>query len=268
MPRDLGDVLHYFLPSDDAGAGPGSEGSGSGSGSPGPTRPAALPIVTLPIGDRDVVRAAFAWNLTVEIARLGASACLMAPRDHHAAPLWPEPGRGPVGSEVLLTEAAHLGELNRAALDVAVARAADSSEGGVVLVRVPPDWLREAHEGRGLLRSVLLFATPDPRDQLETYALAKRVYAAQDEARVGITVHAARRVADAERTFHHLAGVAARHLGRSPRSFGMLVDDLHIYRAIVARRPIGLEHPQSRAARTLRDVARLMLEDARKRSVA
>jgi hypothetical protein len=265
LPRDLGDVLHYFLPSDDADGRPSR--AADHRGAPGPDRPAALPIVTLPIGDRDVVRAAFAWNLTVEIARLGANACLLAPRDHHATPLWPEAGRGPVGAEVLLTEADDLGGLNRAALDVAVTRAAESAEGGIVLVRVPPSWLRGSGDARTLLRWVLVFATPDARDQIEAYSLAKRVFAANDDARVGITVHGARRVADAERTFHHLAGVASRHLGRSPHSYGMLVDDLHIYRAIVARRPIGLEHPQSRAARTLRDVARLILEDARKRSV-
>jgi MinD-like ATPase involved in chromosome partitioning or flagellar assembly len=51
-------------------------------------------------------------------------------------------------------------------------------------------------------------------------------------------------------------------------SYGLLVDDLHVYRAIVARRPIGLEHPQSPAARALRDVARLVLEDARKIALA
>jgi MinD-like ATPase involved in chromosome partitioning or flagellar assembly len=45
-------------------------------------------------------------------------------------------------------------------------------------------------------------------------------------------------------------------------SYGLLVDDLHIYRASVAHRPIGLEHPQSRAARALRDVAQLLLDDA------
>ena len=43
----------------------------------------------------------------------------------------------------------------------------------------------------------------------------------------------------------------------------LVVDDLHVYRAIVSRRPIGIEHPQSRAARALRDVARLVLDDAR-----
>jgi len=36
----------------------------------------------------------------------------------------------------------------------------------------------------------------------------------------------------------------------------------------VSRRPIGLEHPQSRAARALRDVAQLLLEDAEVRAVA
>jgi len=36
----------------------------------------------------------------------------------------------------------------------------------------------------------------------------------------------------------------------------------------VSQRPIGIEHPQSRAARALRDVAQLVLEDARKFAIA
>ena len=103
---------------------------------------------------------------------------------------------------------------------------------------------------------------------METYGLAKRVLAASHEARVGVTIHGARRVVEAQSAFLHLAGIAARHLGRDLASYGLLVDDLHIYRAIVSQRPIGLEHPQSRAARALRDVARLLLEDARKMPLA
>ena len=72
----------------------------------------------------------------------------------------------------------------------------------------------------------------------------------------------ARRIEEGERAFSRLADTAQRHLGHSVVSYGLLVDDLHIYRAIVAHRPIGLEHPQSRAARALRDVARLLLDDA------
>ena len=63
MPKDLGDVLHFFLPGDAASAGE----------SPKLDRPVVLPILAMPIGERDVVRAAFAWNLNVEIARMGAN---------------------------------------------------------------------------------------------------------------------------------------------------------------------------------------------------
>ncbi len=256
MPRELGEVLDFFLPRavDDLGSTPRRRDD----------RPAALPIVALPIGERDVVRAAFAWNLTVEIARLGASATLMAPLDPELAPLWPEPGPGPVGSDVVLTDAYDLTSLTRAALDVAVERAADADEGGVVLVRVPPAWLAETQGSRLLLRWVLLLSTADAQDLLKTYALAKHLFRCGTEVRVGITIHGARRVDDARRAFERVARVAARHIGRSPVSYGLLVDDLHVYRAIVARRPIGLEHPQSPAARALRDVAQTVLEDARK----
>ena len=270
MPRDLAEVADYFLPRNSpAGRAPRAMGLlSTGEAQPArTTRPAALPIVAVPVGERDAVRAAFVWNLAVEVARLGASATLVAPSSPEPSPIWPEPGPGPVGAEVVLAPAQGLAQLHRAALDLAVARAADSADGGLVFVRIPPAWLARAAEGRALLRWVLLFASTERVDLMETYGLAKRVLAASHEARVGITIHGARRVGEAQNAFLHLAGVAARHLGRDLASYGLLVDDLHIYRAIVSQRPIGLEHPQSRAAHALRDVARLLLEDARKTSL-
>ncbi|MDJ0851453.1 MAG: hypothetical protein QNK04_24010 [Myxococcota bacterium] len=222
----------------------------------------------MPIGERDVVRAAYTWNLVVEAARLGHSATLLAPSGASASPLWPDVGTGPVGAEVLLTAAEGLGDLNRAALDVAVTRAADASEGGLVVVRVPPAWLRDAPAGRALLRWVLLYSSPEKEDLRASYAIAKRILAGVTESRVGLTIHGARCIAEAERAFEHVADVALRHVGRPLVSYGLLVDDLHVYRAIVSRRPIGLEHPQSRAARALRDVTRLLLEDAEKTTLA
>ena len=271
MPRELQDVLDYFLPTTPATATakdlPPAPQQVVDARRARASRPAALPIVTLPIGDRDVVRAAFAFNLAVEISRLGASATLIGPRDSDETPLWPEPGRGPIGAELALVDANNLGELNRAALDVAVSRAADSTDGGVVLVRVPPDWMRSVSDGRALLRWLLLFTSPDSKDLQAAYAVAKRVWSTGAASRVGVTIHGARRISEAERAFTRLARAAQRHLHRSVISYGLLVDDLHVYRAIVARRPIGLEHPQSRAARALRDVARLVLDDARNHSV-
>lgn len=270
MPRELGDVLDYFLPHPEGELARGRSREEADEGAallPG-ALPPALPTLALPVGDRDVVRAALAWNLTVEIARLGGCATLVTRAGPGSAVLWPEPGRGPVGAEVVQAVARDLGDLHRAALDVAVARSIEASEGGVVLVCVPPAWLRAFQGGGALLRWVLLLTTADRRELMETYALAKLLLAGDAVARVGITVHGARRIAQAEHAFQHLARAASRHLGRAPVSYGLLVDDLHVYRAIVARRPIGLEHPQSPAARALRDVARLVLEDARKAAVA
>jgi len=257
LPRDLGDVIHHFLPQGN-GTDPNPVDDGARR-----KRPAALPIISLPIGDRDVVRAAYAWNLAVEVARRGASATLLAPASAEPSPLWPEPGRGPVGADVVLAEVNDFGELNRAALDIAVGRAADSSDGGVVLVSVPPAWFENANAGRALMRWVLFFAAAEARDLREIYSLAKRIIRTNPETRIGVTIHGVRRVGDAEDAFEKLSGAAERHLGTPLTSYGLLVDDLHVYRAIVSRRPIGLEHPQSRAAKALRDVARLLLEDAR-----
>jgi len=262
LPRDLGDVLHYFIP--DGEAGPRQSGPPIATRSIARSTPKVLPIVGVPIGDRDVVRAAFTWNLTVEIARLGASAVLLAPTLDERSPLWPEPGPGPLGAEVVLGACEDLGELHRAALDLAVSRTENvGSEGGVVFVRIPPRWLREISEGGNLLRWTLLFSSTDPSDLRETYGIAKLLMNSNPAARVGVTIHGVKRVDDARRAFGQLAGSAARHLGREISSYGLLVDDLDVYRAIVAQRPIGLVHPQSPAARALRDVARLVLEDAR-----
>jgi MinD-like ATPase involved in chromosome partitioning or flagellar assembly len=111
---------------------------------------------------------------------------------------------------------------------------------------------------------VLFFASPESQDLRDAYALAKHLLQSGRTTRIGLTIHGARRIGEAKDAFTRLAGTALRHLRHSVVSYGLLVDDLHVYRAIVARRPIGLEHPQSRAARALRDVARLLLDDARK----
>ena len=249
MPRDLSDVLHHFLPElDDSRREPPAQG-------PAP----ALPLLSIPIGDRDVVRGALAWNLAVEVARLGASASVIAPQTSGKTAIWPTADL--LGCEALCVDAPDLAKLHREAQGVAERRAADAPRGGVVIVYVPPEWLRS--DDASQLDWLLLFTSSDPADLRETYALAELAHGANPSARIGVSVHGARRVAEAERTFLGLASAVERRLGRELTSYGLLVDDLHVYRAIVSQRPIGLAYPQSPAARALRDVARLLLEDAR-----
>ncbi len=271
MPRDLADVLHHFIP--ESGPG-GSHGSGLETvrseveKGRGDGRKAALPIVGVPVGERDVVRAAFTWNLAVEVARAGACAAVVAPSTDAASALWPEESTGPLGADVVLAPATNLGQLYRAALDVAEARASAGPaihEGGLVFVRIPPLWLREPQGATGLLRWILLFTSSESRDLLESYGIAKLLTRAVSDVRVGVTVHGARRMGEAESAFSRLADATSRRLGLPLTSYGLLVDDLHVYRAIVAQRPIGMVHPQSPAARSMGDVAQLLLEDARKR---
>jgi MinD-like ATPase involved in chromosome partitioning or flagellar assembly len=170
---------------------------------------------------------------------------------------------------MVMAAASDLATLDRVARDIALTRAADSThDAGIVFVRVPPAWLAQSWQAQSLLRWCLLFGTAERRDLMETYALAKTLLEADPDARVGLTIHGVRRIAQAETAFRRVSEVTQRRLGRALLSYGLLVDDLHIYRAIVARRPIGLEHPQSRAARALQDVARLIIEDARKYSLA
>jgi len=279
LPRDLSDVLHYFIPEltpeEEAAPDPPEVRPDFGTRAmPAPStmraqsiQPAALPIVGVPIGDRDVVRAAFTWNLAVEVARLGGRAVVLTPGMEDPSPLWPEAGIGPLGSELIQTPAQDLASLYRVAIDAAVTRADGAAGGGLILVRIPPAWLRKAAEGAALLRWMLLFTSPDTRDLKETYGIAKLLMAAHPQAQVGVTIHGARRRQEAEQAFARLAHTTQKCLARELLSYGLLVDDLDVYRAIVAQRPIGLAHPQSPAARALRDVAQILLDDARKRAL-
>jgi len=297
LPRDLSEVLHYFMPElgheegSPAMLGPAAPARtedvrpGLPRESPMRVRPTSgratqearrtarknlslLPIVTMPIGDGDVVRAAFAWNLAVEVARLGGRAVLITPDRDDPSPLWPEAGIGPLGAELMPAPARDLTSLYRTAVDTAVSRADGATDGGLVLVHVPPEWLHNPGSGSPLLRWTLLFTTSHAQDLRETYAIAKLVLGSNPQAQVGITIHGARGRAEAEAAFSRLAQAVQRCLSRDLLSYGLLVDDLHVYRAIVAQRPIGLEHPQSPAARALRDVAQMLLDDARKHTLA
>ncbi len=269
MPRNISDVLDHLLPEaerskpvepESANASAASQATGSPRTTASASR---LLILGLPISHSDVVRAAFAWNLVVEVARLGGHAVLVSPSHDTEASLWPDHGLGPLGAEVVLAEAEDLGALERAVLDVAETRAAEAEEAGIVFARVPPLWLRKAADGPKLLQHSLLFTSTEPRDLLETYGIAKLLLGSHIGGRIGVTVHGVQRLEEASEAFLHLSEVAERRLGRSLESYGALVDDLHVYRAIVARRPIGLAHPQSAAAHSLRDVAEILLRTAK-----
>jgi hypothetical protein len=220
-----------------------------------PSPPAESPSATtasrsigLPIGRGDVLRAAVAWNLSVEISRTGAPCTLVTHGGLHDASLWPPPGHGPLGSR--LVETTH----GRGAEQ-------DPVDAEIVLECPPPEGLAAVAGAPDAPKLWLLLSSPDPDELGRVQAQALEIAAAQPDARIGLTIHGVRRVAEARAAFESLAAAVEAETGTPVTSYGLLVDDLHLYRAIVAQRPIGLAHPAAPATRALADVARLLLED-------
>ena len=251
LARELADVLHYFLPESDRKA---ADSRARAADAPTGT----IQPIAVPVGERDAVRVAFVWQLALEIARAGRAVRLVVP-DHPAleplreclpTPAGVEPGLGP---EFAFSGASDLG---------ALARDARELEGGALaLTLVPTRWLRPDPDGRWLLAHPLVFATPDATDLRAAQGLLERLFEAAPDARPGVTLHGVGSLAEAERAFDRLALRCENGLGRPLLSYGVLVDDLQVYRAVVDRRPVAANHPHSVAARALADVARLLVAD-------
>jgi len=274
LPRDLADVLHYFLPEVLPEAVPEVRSEASLELLPEPTRERRpegppLPILGIPIGDREIVPAALLWNLAVETARLGGTAIVLAPAADRGSPLWPEPGDGPLGAELHVCEARSLGELHRSAIELAHRRASGPRRaGGLVFVRIPSQWLEAARSFETQpFRWLLLLSSARSRDLRAAYGIAEVVLKSNPKLELGVTIHGVQSIEEARQAFDRLNERVERSVGPSLCSYGLLVDDLDVYRAIAAQKPIGLAHPQAPATRALMDVARLLYEDARSRAL-
>ena len=237
-------MIHYFL--DDAGE-----------------ERAAPPLLALPIGEKEPLRLAFVWNLAVELARRGVRPSLHVPESSTLRDLLPAPAVGGVlAPELVLCGARTLPDFQRD-----VVRAARPGRGDSIrLGLVPSEWLADPGDARAaadLFRWTLLFAAPDPTDLEAAADLAARITDAAPAGVLGVTVHAVESVAEAKAAFERVAGPFEAKKGRPLRSYGLLLDDLLVYRGVVERRPVVLSHPQSLAARALADLAGLVLADAR-----
>lgn len=273
MPRDLADVLHYFMPELAAEEPLGNRGAEPATRRTKPAmlpmprghrRPVPLPMAAIPVGERDIVRASLIASLAEEIAALGGDTTILVPATPRARGLFPAGLCEAPGARVEAVRAQSIGELNEAAADLAAALATTEHGGGVILVCVPPAWLRCVDEAADLLDWLLLFSSPNQRNLADTYALAARVLRENPSAEIGITIHGAAGRREAQDAFGLLARSVEQRLGRTLASYGLLVEDLDIYRSLVAGRAVGRAHPESPATLALREAAQLVFERARK----
>jgi hypothetical protein len=296
VPRDLADVLHYFMPeltaeedrpeafaSSPQQAGYTSTPTSTPTSPPTPSahrsqsqarelQTSALPLAALPISDHEIVRASLISSLAVEIAALGGDVTILTPATPNAVNLFPtdlfsdrlfpDQISETTRTRVRMTQAEDLASLHRDAVELAEACQADKNQAGVVLVRIPPLWLRGADHASELLEWMLLFTSPDQRNLENTYALAAMVLKENPTAEIGITVHGAKDRRDAEMAFGRLARNVEQQLGSNLASYGLLVEDLDIYRALVGGTTVGRAYPGSLSAQTLRAAAKLVFERA------
>jgi hypothetical protein len=108
--------------------------------------------------------------------------------------------------------------------------------------------------------ATLLVCGCDARSRGRAVALGRRLLAA-GAAPPGLVIHGARSLEQARRSFEAVAAALEHAAGAAIPSYGLLVDDLALYRSLVERRPVGLARPQSPAARALADVATLLAGD-------
>jgi hypothetical protein len=238
--RQLADVLDCFL--DDAAAAPA-----------GAAR--CLALVAEP---DELLGVAFLWNLAHELTRRGTSvAWVSALSDEELLPGDATPGLTRVLAPV--DELAGLASAVREA--GAKLRAGRAPE--LVLTRVPPAWLAPEPGAQELLGWTLLLAGPDAERRDEARLRSRRIADAFPGARIGVTVHGVRSVHEAQTTYDALARELAAP-GAELWSYGLLLEDHLLYDALLARRPLTQQRPDSRAAHALRDVARLLHEDWRR----
>ena len=233
MARELADVLHHFL-----GETPSAERLGA----------TTLALLSEP---DDPFAVAAGWNLAHELARQSfAVAWVTSLSDEELLPADATPGLTRV-----LTPAADLAGLARAAAE-AGAKLAAARVPGLVLLRVPPAWIAPGAAADRLLAWTLQLVAPEAAELARS--VARRVFEAHPAARIGVTLHGVRSVAEAERVFAALAREALVRCDARLSSYGVLLDDADLYRSLLARRPLALLRPGSLARRAAADVATLL----------
>jgi hypothetical protein len=236
MARELADVLHHFL---------GETASADRLG------PAALALLSEP---DDAFAVAAAWNLVHELARQGfAVAWVTSLADEELLPTNATPGLGRQQAPT-----ADLPSLARAAAEAGAKL--DGGRGpGLVLVRVPPAWIAPGAAADRLLAWTLQLVAPG--GEARARSVARRVFAACPASRIGVTLHDVRSVAEAGHAFESLARGVLLEGDARLASYGVLLDDAELYRSLLARRPLALLRPGSRAQRAAADVAALLRAD-------
>lgn len=264
MPRDLSDVLHYFLPELDGPAAKRPERD-ERVVEPAPRPGLPLSILGLPLGERELVDSACAWNLAVETARQGGKSMIVLPRGDADAAFAPPADLRDHGVEVVVAPARDPAAVGAFARRLATEAGRTARAGGIVFLRVPTAWLERAEAFDEAVRWFLLFSAPGERELRRTFERAERLVERSRGAEIGVALRSVRDAREARTSFDDLIARCRGRLGIGLVRYGVLVDDLDLCRAIGSGRALSPAQPPSSGARAFSELARRLYEDARSR---
>lgn len=93
------------------------------------------------------------------------------------------------------------------------------------------------------VRELILVTTPEPTAITDAYALLKVLCLAKTTPDVRMVVNQARSFEDGQETYERIAGVAARFLGIAVGSWGHILRDDHVAKAVYSQSAFVLRHP-------------------------
>jgi len=242
--RELADVLHYFL---DETPHDGVLGEAPHDGA----APRTLALLAEP---DELLATALLWNLGYELGRRGLSVVWVSALCDEE--LLPSEATGLLPR--IFTPVDDLESLAAAVLEAGAKK--KTQRPGLVLTRIPPSWLAAASHGTELLDWCLLLAGPEDDARAEARVRLRRAAELRPGGRLGVTLRGVRSVREAEQAFGMLVEELSRH-GPAPASYGLLLEEHRLYDALLGRRPLTHHRPESRAAESLGDIARLLHED-------
>ncbi len=109
------------------------------------------------------------------------------------------------------------------------------------------------------LDDVVVVTTPDLTAMTDGYMVIKNVTRNNPRARLSVVVNRVQSAVEGLEVFGRMEHVCRRHLGRTPRFLGHVLEDRRIAASVSSRIPILLNQPASPAAACLRGVGRAIL---------
>lgn len=109
---------------------------------------------------------------------------------------------------------------------------------------------------------ILLVTTPEPTAITDAYAVIKMIHSKNPQAKIRMIINRVNSFREGKNTADKLNMVAKRFLDMELETLGFMPDDVSVSKAVKQQRPFLLSHPQSQAAKGIRELVETYIGSA------